>query len=91
MVSAKRDSMQRTMNILLGSALSTIGLTAPAVLGLSMWLGSPVALGLEPAEIVLLVATLMLCMNNFLRGKVNTMQGIVHLTLFLTYCVLLFD
>lgn len=90
-VSAKRDSMQRTMNILLGSALSTIGLTAPAVLGLSMWLGSPVALGLEPAEIVLLVATLMLCMNNFLRGKVNTMQGIVHLTLFFAYCALLFD
>lgn len=90
-MSAKRDSMQRTMNILLGSALSTIGLTVPAVLLLSVWIKSPVALGLEPAEIVLLVTTLLLCMNNFLRGKVNTMQGIVHLTLFLTYCVLLFD
>ena len=90
-MSAKRDSMQRTMNILLGSALSTIGLTVPAVLLLSVWLDSPVALGLRPAEIVLLVTTLLLCMNNFLRGKVNTMQGIVHLTLFLTYCVLLFD
>lgn len=90
-LSAKRDSMQRTMNILLGSALSTIGLTVPAVLLLSLWLESPVALGLEPPEMVLLVATILLCMNNFLRGKVNTMQGIVHLTLFLTYCALLFD
>lgn len=90
-ISAKRDSMQRTMNILLGSALSTIGLTVPAVLLLSVWLDSPVALGLESAEMVLLATTMLLCMNNFLRGKVNTMQGIVHLTLFLTYCVLLFD
>lgn len=89
--SAKRDSMQRTMNILLGSALSTIGLTVPAVLLLSLWLDSPIGLGLESPEIVLLVATILLCTNNFLRGKVNTMQGIVHLTLFLTYCVLLFD
>ncbi len=88
---AHRNSMQRTMNILLGSALSTIGLTVPAVLLLAIFLRRDVELGLEPTELVLLVGTLLVSMTTVMRGRVNPMQGVVHLTLFLTYVVMIFD
>jgi Ca2+:H+ antiporter len=88
---ARANSMQRTMNILLGSALSTIGLTVPAVLILSHIVGRRVELGLEGPEIALLAGTLMVSVVNFNRGRVNPMQGIVHLTFFFTYIALIFD
>jgi len=88
---AHRNSMQRTMNILLGSALSTIGLTVPAVLLLAIFLRRDVELGLEPTELVLLAGTLLVSMTTVMRGRVNPMQGVVHATLFLAYVVLIFD
>ena len=88
---AQRNSMQRTMNILLGSALSTIGLTVPAVLALAIVLRRDVELGLEPTELALLAGTILVSMTTLMRGRVNPMQGVVHLTLFLTYVVLIFD
>jgi Ca2+:H+ antiporter len=88
---ARSDSMQRTMNILLGSALSTIGLTVPAVLALSMIVGQRVELGLDSSEICLLAGTLLVCVLNFGQGRTNPMQGIVHLVFFVGYLVLIFD
>jgi Ca2+:H+ antiporter len=88
---AQQNSMQRTMNILLGSALSTIGLTVPAVLLVAIFLHRDVELGLEPTELVLLAGTLLVSMTTVMRGRVNPMQGVVHATLFLAYVVLIFD
>lgn len=88
---AQLNSMQRTMNILLGSALSTIGLTVPAVLALAIAMHRDVELGLEPTELALLAGTVLVSMTTLMRGRVNPMQGVVHLTLFLTYVVLIFD
>ncbi len=58
---AARNQLQRAVNLSLGSALSTIGLTVPVVLAISVWSGSPLELGLPPLEIVLLATTLFLC------------------------------
>lgn len=88
---ARNDSMQRTMNILLGSALSTIGLTVPAVLVLSMIVGQRVELGLDAAEICLLAGTLLVCVLNLGQGRTNPIQGIVHLVFFVGYLALVFD
>ncbi len=88
---ARRNSMQRTMNILLGSALSTIGLTVPAVLILARILGQHIELGLPLPEIALLIGTLLVSIVNFTHGRANPMQGVVHLALFVTYIALLFD
>ena len=79
------------MNITLGSALSTIGLTIPAVLGISLVTGETVELGLEPAEIFLLLFTLLVAMVNFSNERTNVLHGFVHLVLFATYVVLIFD
>lgn len=83
--------MQRSVNVLLGSALSTIGLTIPAVLLLANFTGTRVELGLEGPEIVLLCATLFVTAVNFSRGRIGFSQGMVHLVLFLTWIALMFD
>jgi Ca2+:H+ antiporter len=88
---ARRNSMQRTMNILLGSALSTIGLTVPTVLILARILGQHIELGLPFPEIALLIGTMLISIVNFTHGRANPMQGVVHLALFITYIALLFD
>ena len=85
------NQLQRTMNICLDSALATIGLTIPAVLIIGLVTQRKVALGLEPSEIVLLLLTLAVCIVNFGRGCTNVLQGAVHLLLFVTYIVMLFD
>ena len=91
MKSALSNKLQRTMNIALGSALSTIGLTIPAVLGISLVTGATVELGLGEAEAYLLLFTLFVAVVNFTMERTNVLHGLVHLVLFLTYIVLIFD
>ncbi len=88
---ALANKLQRTVNISLGSALATIGLTVPAVLAISLFTGRTVELGLDPAEIVLLFLTLLVSTVNFGTGRTNILQGIVHLVLFVAYIELIFD
>jgi Ca2+:H+ antiporter len=89
--SALDNKLQRTMNIALGSALSTIGLTIPAVLGISLVTGATVELGLGEAEVYLLLFTLLVAVVNVTMERTNVLHGLVHLALFLTYVVLIFD
>lgn len=89
--SAVGGHMQRSVNVLLGSALSTIGLTIPAVLLLANFTGTRVELGLEGPEIVLLCTTLFVTAVNFSRGRVGFSQGMVHVVLFLAWIALMFD
>jgi len=89
--SAKRNDMQRSVNILLGSALSTIGLTVPAVLAIRFITGSSPELGLDAPSIVLLFGTFMVAAINLGRGRVNAMQGFVHLLLFLAWIATILD
>ena len=85
------NKLQRTMNITLGSALSTIGMTIPAILTISLVTGKPIELGLEQAEAFLLIFTLMLAIVNFNSERTNILYGFVHLVLFMTYIILIFD
>ena len=89
--SALGNRLQRTVNIALGSALSTIGMTVPAVLAIGMVTGKTVELGLEPANLYLLLLTLLVSVVNFTAARTNVLHGIVHLVLFFTYVVLMFD
>ena len=88
---ALANRLQRTMNIALGSSLSTIGLTIPAVLAIGMVTGKRVELGLEEPEIYLLVLTLLVSIVNLNSERTNVLQGIVHLILFFSYIMLIFD
>jgi Ca2+:H+ antiporter len=87
---AARNQLQRAVNLSLGSALSTIGLTVPVVLAISVFTGTPLELGLNNVEIVLLAVTLFVCQMTFSGAPTNILLGFVHLVLFAAYIVLVF-
>lgn len=88
---AAANRLQRSVNICLGSALATIGLTVPAVLLIGLVTGARVELGLDAIEMVLLLLTLLVSTLTFGSGQTNILQGAVHLVLFLAYALLIFD
>ncbi|EJZ16819.1 calcium:proton antiporter [Rhizobium sp. Pop5] len=85
------NNLQRSINIFLGSVLSTIGLTVPAMLVISRLYGHPVTLGLEHGDLVMLLLTLAVSIITFASGRTHLMQGAVHLVLFLAYVLLIFQ
>jgi Ca2+:H+ antiporter len=88
---ATHNKLQRSMNILFGSVLSTIGLTAPVALAIGLLLHKPVELGLSAPSMILLGTMLGNCLITFVSGRTNILQGFVHLLLFAAYIVLMFD
>ncbi|MEC9368939.1 MAG: calcium:proton antiporter, partial [Pseudomonadota bacterium] len=88
---AAANRLQRSVNISLGSAVSTIGLTVPVVLLVSAAKGHTLELGLDGTELVLLVLTLMVCQMTFSRARTNVLLGLIHLVIFAAFLVLVFD
>ncbi|WIG56806.1 MAG: Calcium/proton antiporter [Rhodanobacteraceae bacterium] len=88
---ARFNQMQRAMNIGLGTALSTIALTVPAILLIDLCLGRTAVLGLSAANMMMLVLTFFVSILTLGSGRTNAMQGLVHLLLFLAYVVLIFS
>ncbi len=88
--SARRNELQKSLNLALGSSLASIGMTIPAVGALSIYLGQPLALGLEPRDMVLVVLTFGVSLATFASGRTNILPGFVHLVLFVTFVFLVF-
>ncbi len=88
---ALANQLQRSVNLLLGSALATIGLTIPAVLLIGFITHQPIVLGLSPINTLLLVLTLAVSMLTFAGTRTNVLLGAVHMLLFLAYVILIFD
>ena len=88
---AAANRLQRAMNIFLGSVLSTIGLTIPAMIAVSAWTGQRIVLGLQNAQALMLVLTLAVSMVTFSSGRTHVLQGAVHLVLFGAYILLIFQ
>jgi Ca2+:H+ antiporter len=87
---AVHNRMQTSLNLALGSALASIGLTIPSVAALSILLGLPLELGLSPAQIVLLSLTLLLSTITLASGRATVLHGAVHLAVFGAFLVLAF-
>ena len=88
---AMANQLQLSVNIFLGSVLSTIGLTVPVMLVISHATGHPVFLGLPGTDQVLLLLTLAVSMVTFSSGRTNIMQGAVHVVLFAAFLLMMFD
>lgn len=88
---ARHNQLQRSVNLSLGSALSTIGLTIPSMIAISLTTGTPLELGLVPAEAILLVLTLFVAQMTFSGAPTNILLGAVHLVLFCAFVVLIFN
>ncbi|KMS69756.1 ionic transporter y4hA [Streptomyces viridochromogenes] len=83
--SARRDRVQTSLNLALGSAMASIGLTIPAVALASLWLSGPLVLGLGPTHMVLLALTVVVSSLTVVPGRATPLQGGVHLVLFAAY------
>jgi len=85
---ARANRLQTSLNLALGSALASIGLTIPAVAAVSVLLGTPLALGLGPMEEVLLALTVVVGVITLGTGRTTVLQGIVHLAIFAAFLFL---
>ena len=85
---ARANRLQTSMNLALGSALATIGLTIPAVVFIAIYLEMDLVLGLGPKESILLGLTLLVSSMTIGNGRTTVLQGIVHLVIFATFLFL---
>lgn len=86
---AFRNELQRSLNVALGSACATIGLTIPAVAVASLLTGRSLSLGLSAGDTVLLVLSLSLSIVSFATGRTTVLTGLVHLVVFIAYLFLI--
>ncbi|WP_315763924.1 ionic transporter y4hA [Sphingomonas sp. Y38-1Y] len=82
---ARRNRLQTSLNLALGSALATIGLTIPSVAIASLVLGLPIALGIGAKSMTLLGLSLIVAVLSLGTGRTTVLQGMVHLLIFATY------
>jgi Ca2+:H+ antiporter len=86
---ARADRLQTSMNLAIGSALASIGLTIPVVAAASVVLGIPLVLGLdEPKDIVMLALTFVVSAVTLATGRTHVMQGAVHVVMFAAFLFL---
>ena len=79
------NRIQTSLNLSIGSALASIGLTIPAVAVSSKLLGVPLELGLGSKDLALLVLTFVVASVTLVAGRTHLLQGFVHLTIFAAF------
>ncbi|MDQ0867875.1 Ca2+:H+ antiporter [Arthrobacter sp. V1I9] len=85
---ARRNRIQISLNLALGSAMASIGLTIPAIAIASIWLEGPLLLGLGATQIVLLALTILVSVLTVVPGRATRLQGGVHLILLAAFLFL---
>jgi Ca2+:H+ antiporter len=87
---ARKNDLQKSINLALGSSLATIGLTVPAVAVAAYTLQMQLVLGLNGQEMVLLVLTFIISMLTFGTGRTNILFGLVHMVVFAVFLFMVF-
>jgi Ca2+:H+ antiporter len=85
---ARANRLQTSMNLAIGSALASIGLTIPVVAVAAVLMDMPLVLGLDEKELVLLVVTFLVSAVTLGSGRTYIMQGAVHLVIFAAFLFL---
>lgn len=83
-----RGEMQTSLNLSLGSALASFGLTIPVIAVASIWLDTPITLGLGGKEIVFLALTAIVSILTFGSGRATVLQATQHLAIFTAFIFL---
>jgi Ca2+:H+ antiporter len=87
---ARKNDLQKSINLALGSSLATIGLTIPAVAIVVYAFDKQMLLGLNAQGMVLLLLTFFLSMLTFGTGRTNILFGLVHMLVFAVFVFLVF-
>lgn len=82
---ARANRVQTSLNLAIGSALASIGLTIPAVAAVALFLDLDLELGLSMKSTVILALTLLVATLTLSRGRTTIVQGVIHLVIFATY------
>jgi len=84
------NHVQREMNLFFGSVLATISLTVPTVTLIAILTGNDLIFGLGAPEMIVMLASLVLCQISFSTGRTNVLNGTAHLALFAAYLMTIF-
>lgn len=82
---ARANRLQTSINLALGSALASIGLTIPVVAVISLTTGWSLTLGLDAKSMILLLLSLMITTISLGTGRTTIMQGTIHCVIFAVY------
>jgi Ca2+:H+ antiporter len=82
---ARANRLQTSLNLALGSALASIGLTIPAVSVLSLYMHTELVLGIDTKSTVLLILSLFITAIALRTGRTIVLHGIVLLVIFVVY------
>jgi Ca2+:H+ antiporter len=83
--SAMLNRLQNSINLALGSAVASIGLTIPTVAILALLLNQNPLLGVSAANMTLLVLTLFVATLTLGTGRTTVLQGAIHLVIFFVF------
>ena len=86
---AVQDRLQTSINLALGSAVASIGLTVPTVAAIAWWTGTELALGVDPMGAVLLTLSFIMALITYGTGRASLLSGIVHLILLAVWLFLI--
>lgn len=85
---AALDNVQTSLNLALGSAIATIGLTIPALAFYSIWRGQNLIIGVSPIATALLALSIFVGSVTLATGRTTILQGAVHLVIFAVFLFL---
>ena len=88
LAAARRNDLQKSINLALGSSIATIGLTVPAVAIATYLLDKTLVLGLGARDMVLLLMTMLISLLTFGTGRTNILFGLVHMLVFAVFIFL---
>lgn len=86
---AHANRLQRAVNLMLGSALSSVALAVPIMIAISAWTGKEMILGLDQQDVVMLATILLLTTITFGGARTDMLKGAVHLAVFAVFLVLI--
>jgi len=87
---ARKNDLQKSINLALGSSIATIGLTVPAVAVAAYMLDKELVLGLSNQHMLILLLTFMVSMLTFGTGRTNILFGLVHMVVFALFVFMVF-
>jgi Ca2+:H+ antiporter len=85
---AKANRLQSSLNLALGSALASIGLTIPAVAAIAILFELPLSLGISSLNMTMMYLTFFIGALTLAIGRTTRLQGVVHLIIFCEYLFL---
>jgi Ca2+:H+ antiporter len=85
---ARANRLQSSLNLALGSALASIGLSIPVIAAIAIYFNLPLSLGISSLNMILMYLTFFIGALTLAIGRTTLLQGVVHLIIFFEYLFL---